>query len=65
LQLRRVKGFRRAEIATLAKRNFDPASTVVSDGLRCFAGVGIHGQYVFVDNTAVNGKAAGATWRLF
>src|SRR5205085_6674328 len=40
LKLRRVKGFRRAEIATLAKRNFDPASTIVSDGLRCFAGVG-------------------------
>jgi hypothetical protein len=40
LQLRRVKGFRRAEIVTLAKRNFNPASTVVSDGLRCFAGVG-------------------------
>ena len=40
LKLRRVKGFRRAEIASLAKRNFDPASTVVSDGLRCFRGVG-------------------------
>jgi transposase-like protein len=40
LQLRRVKGFRRAEIATLATRNFAPASTVVSDGLRCFTGVG-------------------------
>jgi transposase-like protein len=34
LKLRRVQGFRRAEIATLATRNFDPASTVVSDGLR-------------------------------
>ena len=40
LKLRRVKGFRRAEIATLAQRNFHPASTVVSDGLRCFTGVG-------------------------
>jgi transposase-like protein len=39
LQLRRVKGFRRAEIATLATRNFAPASTVVSDGLRCFTAV--------------------------
>jgi transposase-like protein len=39
LKLRRVTGFRRAAIATLAKRNFDPASTVVSDGLRCFTGV--------------------------
>jgi hypothetical protein len=40
LKLRRVKGFRRAEIATLARRNFHPASTVVSDGLHCFTGVG-------------------------
>jgi hypothetical protein len=39
LKLRRVKGFRHAEITALATRNFDPASTVVSDGLRCFAGV--------------------------
>src|SRR5271154_5425282 len=40
LKLRRVTGLRRAEIVALARRNFDPASTVVSDGLRCFAGVG-------------------------
>ena len=40
LKLRRVEGFRRKELETLARRNFDPASTVVSDGLRCFAGVG-------------------------
>ena len=40
LKLRRVKGFRRAEIATLAQRNFHPASTVVSDSLHCFTGVG-------------------------
>jgi transposase-like protein len=39
LKLRRVKGFRRSEIAGLAKRNFAPASNVVSDGLRCFKGV--------------------------
>lgn len=39
LKLRRVKGFRRKEIETLAKRNFAPASTVFSDGLRCFNGV--------------------------
>ena len=39
LKLRRVKGFRRAAITALAKRNFDPASTIVSDGLRCFTGV--------------------------
>ena len=40
MKLRRVKGFRRAEITTLAQRNFHPASTVVSDGLHCFTGVG-------------------------
>lgn len=32
LKLRRVNGFRQAEIASLAKYNFDPASTVISDG---------------------------------
>ena len=40
LKLRRVKGFRRAEMTALATRNFNPASTLVSDGLRRFAGVG-------------------------
>ena len=30
--------YRRAESATLAQRNFHPASTVVSDGLHCFTG---------------------------
>jgi transposase-like protein len=39
LKLRRVKGFRRTEIERLANRNFEPDSTVVSDGLRCFRGV--------------------------
>ena len=39
LKLRRVRGFRRAEIKALATRNFAPASTLVSDGLRCFTGV--------------------------
>ena len=43
MKLRRVRGFRRAEIAALATRNFAPASTVVSDGLRCFIGVGSAG----------------------
>jgi transposase-like protein len=43
LKLRRVRGFRRAEIVTLATRSFDPASIVVSDGLRCFTGVGCAG----------------------
>jgi transposase-like protein len=39
IKLRRVTGFRRAEIARLAKNSFDPDSSVISDGLRCFAGV--------------------------
>jgi hypothetical protein len=39
LKLRRVKGFRRSEIAKLARRSLDRASTVVSDGLGCFRGV--------------------------
>jgi transposase-like protein len=39
LKLRRVKGFQRTEIGSLAMRDFDPASTVVSDGLGCFRGV--------------------------
>ena len=39
LKLRRVNGFRRSENARLAKNGFDPGSSVVSDGLRCFAAV--------------------------
>ena len=39
IKLRRVEGFRRKAIEALARRNFDPASTVFSDGLACFAGV--------------------------
>ena len=39
LKLRRVKGFRCAEITALARHNFNPTSTV-PDGLRCFTGVG-------------------------
>ncbi len=39
LKLRRVNGFRRSEIASLATRMLDPKCTVVSDGLACFTGV--------------------------
>lgn len=39
IKLRRVQGFRRKEIKTLARRNFEPTSTVVSDGLGCFVGI--------------------------
>jgi hypothetical protein len=40
LKLRRVRGFRCSEITALARHNFNPTSTVVTDGLRCFTGVG-------------------------
>lgn len=39
IKLRRVEGFRRKAIEALARHNFEPASTVFSDGLACFAGV--------------------------
>lgn len=39
LKLRRVKGFRRAEVEAFAKHTLDPTSTVVSDGLDCFTAV--------------------------
>jgi hypothetical protein len=39
IKLHRVQGFRRKEVKVLARRNFEPASTVVSDGLGCFAGL--------------------------
>ena len=39
VHLRRVKGFRKAEIARYAQASFLPGSTVLSDGLYCFAGV--------------------------
>ena len=35
-----MKGFRCAEITALARHNFNLTSTVVTDGLRCFTGVG-------------------------
>jgi transposase-like protein len=39
LKLRRVTGFRSTSIKAFAKQSLDPASTVVSDGLACFAAV--------------------------
>ena len=40
LKLTVVKGFRKKEIATLAKRDFAAGSNIVSDGLSCWAAVG-------------------------
>ena len=39
IKLRRVKGFRKSEIAKMAKRDLSPLATVVSDGLGCFTAV--------------------------
>jgi hypothetical protein len=39
IKLRRVDGLRRKQIEALARRNFDPASTVFTDGLGCVIGV--------------------------
>lgn len=39
IKLRRVPGFRRDALKALAQRHFTTESTVVSDGLACFAGV--------------------------
>jgi ribosomal protein L37AE/L43A len=39
LKLRRVAGFRNTAIAAFARQALDPACTVVSDGLACFAAV--------------------------
>ena len=39
LRLSVVKGFREKEVEKLAKRDFEPGSTVVSDGLSCWPAV--------------------------
>jgi hypothetical protein len=39
MHLRRVKGFRKSEIARYAKRSLSAGRLVVSDGLSCFQGV--------------------------
>jgi transposase-like protein len=39
VHLRRVRGFRKTEIARYAQANILPGSEVLSDGLSCFAGV--------------------------
>ena len=39
LKLTVVKGFRKKEVATIAKRDFMPGSNVVSDGLSCWLAV--------------------------
>lgn len=53
-----MNGFRHAEIATLAKHNFDPASTVICDGLRCFTAVSNAGCHHHPIITGSGRKAA-------
>ncbi len=43
IKLRRVKGFRKAEIAKMAKRDLSPGTSVFSDGLNCFTAVTAQG----------------------
>ena len=43
IKLRRVKGFRKSEIAKMAKRDLSPGATVFSDGLNCFTAVTTRG----------------------
>ena len=44
VKLRRVKGFRKTEIARMAKRDLSPGATVFSDGLGCFSAVAENGR---------------------
>ena len=39
LKIRRIPRFKRARVKALAERIIAPASTVITDGLRCFRGV--------------------------
>src|SRR5687768_17503261 len=63
LRLTVVKGFRKKEIAKLAKRDFAPGSNVVSDGLSCWPAVAKAGCCHFPMVTG-SGKRA-ATWAPF
>src|SRR4051812_18793673 len=58
LRLAVVKGFRKKEIATLAKRDLAPGSDVVSDGLSCWAAVGEAGCDHFPMITGGGSQAA-------
>ena len=63
VKLRRVKGFRKAEIAKMAKRDLRPEATVISDGLACFAAVTANGC---THHPAITGSGPQAVkWRAF
>ena len=58
LRLTVVKGFRKKEIATLAKRDFAAGSNVVSDGLSCWTAVEAAGCTHFPMTTGSGPQAA-------
>ena len=58
LRLTVVKGFRKKEIATLAKRDFSAGSNVVSDGLCCWTAVEAAGCTHFPMTTGSGPQAA-------
>ena len=58
LKLTVVKGFRKKEIATLAKRDVAAGSNIVSDGLFCWAAVGEAGCDHFPMITGTGSQAA-------
>src|SRR5919202_6163233 len=63
LRLSVVKGFRKKEVERIAKRDFEPGSNVVSDGLSCWPAVEKAGCQHFPIVTG-SGKRA-ATWTPF
>jgi len=58
LKLTVVKGFRKKEVATIAKRDFMPGSNVVSDGLSCWLAVEQAGCTHFPMRTGSGRQAA-------
>lgn len=63
LKLTPVKGFRKAEIRRVARRTIAPESTVVTDGLSCFAAIPDTGSSHFPMVTGTGPQAA--KWRAF
>src|SRR4051795_13300609 len=61
LRLSVVKGFRKKEVEKLAKRDFAPGTTVVSDGLSCWSAVEKAGCEHFPMVTGSGKRAAGCT----
>ena len=62
LRLTVVKGFRKKEIETLAKRDFAAGSNVVTDGLSCWTAVEQAGcdHFPMVTGSAAAGRQVGA-----